>query len=146
MAKQRTTPTFNPQAASPRATAPTEPQMLRVKAKVDSLTSTAGEPYDSPRVVYDMNDQLIPHEDYVTTPMTASLVLALMAGDIEEEPPPAPPPGTAFKDMKMPAEFGGRLEERDDQAEGEGQARDQAQGKPEARPPRQEGQDQRRSW
>jgi len=99
----RKVPTFNPRAASPRAMAPHDPQMLTVKAVVDQITGTDGVTYESPRVVYDIQDMPIPHEDFVTTPLTSSLVLAIMAGDlVEMEPNPA------IARMRLPAEFGGR--------------------------------------
>jgi hypothetical protein len=100
-------PTFNPRAATPRAMAPHDPPMLTVKAVVDQVTGTDGVTYESPRVVYDIQDMPIPHEDFVTTPLTSSLVLAIMAGDLEEmEPTPA------IARMRLPAEFGGRLKAR----------------------------------
>lgn len=102
---KRPTPTLNQRAATPRAMAQTEPLMLTVKAKVDKLTDKDGNEYDSPRVVYDIQDSPIPHDVFVTTPLTATLVLAIKAGDVEEADE-----GT-ITDKTLPTEFGGRLTE-----------------------------------
>jgi len=107
----RNSPTMNQQPATPRAMAPAEPQMLTVKAAVDTLKDSNGQDYESPRVVYDIQDMPIPHDRFVTTPLTASLVLAIKAGDLEEADE-----GTGdvvrITDKTMPAEFGGRPNEK----------------------------------
>jgi hypothetical protein len=109
MAK-RNSPTLNQQPATPRALAPTEPLMLTVKAVVDTKQDSTGQTYESPRMVYDIQDNPIPHDHFVTTPLTATLVLAIKSGDVEEADE-----GTgdqqSLKQGGMPTEFGGRLTE-----------------------------------
>ena len=83
----RAVPTFNPLPPSPRTLAPTQPQTLTVKAVVDTIQDTSGNDVQVPRIVYDMADTPIPHENFVTTPLTASLVLAIQQGDVVEEEP-----------------------------------------------------------
>jgi hypothetical protein len=127
----RKVPTHNPRAATPRAMAQSEPQMVTVKAIVDTLTATNGETYESPRVVYDMADNPIPHDVFVTTPLTASLVLAIKAGDIEEADEGTG--DTTRVKGGMPAEFGGRLteevqQERQERRERAEQLRNERQG------------------
>jgi hypothetical protein len=109
--KLRRVPTFNPRAASPRATAPGEPQMLTVKANVVTLPDGKGGSYESPAVVYDMADSPIPADRFVTIPMTADLVLAIKTGDLIEE---APSPG--MEAAKLSAEFGGGVQKAGSQA------------------------------
>ena len=129
----RNAPTLNQRPATPRAVAQVEPQMLTVKAVVDQRTDSNGQTYDSPRVVYDINDMPIPHEDFVTTPLTASLVLAIKAGDlIENEATPGMESG-------MPSEFGGRpTEERQQQRQERQERSRQEQGSSRREQPRQE--------
>jgi hypothetical protein len=100
--KLRRVPTFNPRAASPRATAQAEPQMLTVKAAMATLPDGKGGTYESPVVVYDVMDTPIPGDRFVTVPLTADLVLAIKTGDLIEQ---TPSPGMTA--AKLPAEFGG---------------------------------------
>jgi hypothetical protein len=118
--KIRSVPTFNPRPATAQAMAPAEPKMITVKAAVDTITAPNGETYESPRVVYDMADVPIPHDAFVTTPMTASLVLAIMSGDViqADEGNIDGGEGTpALSKLALPAEFGGRPTEEQAQAQ-----------------------------
>jgi hypothetical protein len=132
--KLRKVPTFNPQAATARAMAPAEPQMVTVKAKVDTVTNLDGSTYESPRVVYDLMDTMIPHDVFVDTPLTASITLAILSGDLEqadtgtgdEGAPEGRAPAPDFSKMHLPAEFGGRLTEEVQRARQERRERAQS--------------------
>jgi hypothetical protein len=131
----RNAPTLNQRPATKETLAETEALMLSVKAATDTFQDKEGNDYESPRVVYDINDMPIPHDRFVVTPLTANLVLAIKAGDlIESEVTPGLEPG------KMPAEFGGRQQgrrKREDDKQQKDQPKPQSQARA-AYPQRQE--------